>query len=110
MYFALLMGITIDQASSLTWNEVKQMRESGLMVDQDAALDVLDQLPRHFRSPLVFWEMSSQNQPVSLIGLRAEVETIFCMTYDELMEKFQTMLFVDPSIHADELRQIWRAN
>ncbi|MCR9484066.1 hypothetical protein [Vibrio alginolyticus] len=109
-YFALLMGWPIERAVELTWKEINEMKESGQMTYHDAALDVIDCMPRHFKNNLVFWDQSNTGQPVALVGLRLDIETAFDCTYEELLDKFQTMVLVDPTIHADELKTIWGTN
>lgn len=105
VYFALLMGWRIEEAAQLTWSTVKQLRSQGAI--HDAAIDVLDALPRHFKSDLVFWEQTNQPKPTMLVGLKLDVELAFNCTYGELLEKFQTMVLVDPVLHASELKTIW---
>lgn len=106
-YFALLMGWTPEQATELNWSKVAKLKSSGAMFHYDAALDVLDALPRHFRDERVFWEYSTKFEPVALAGLRFRIETAFDCQYEELLEKFQTMVLIDPALHSDELKALW---
>lgn len=106
-YFSLLMGWTPEQTTELTWGQVTKLKESGAMFHHDAALDVLDALPRHFKDDRVFWEYNSKLQPVSLVGMRGKIETTFGCKYEELLEKFQTMVLIDPALHSEELKALW---
>ncbi|EOB4971298.1 hypothetical protein [Vibrio fluvialis] len=106
-YFSLLMGWTPEQTIELTWGQVTRLKASGAMFHHDAAMDVLDALPRHFKDDRVFWEYNSQLQPASLVGMRGKIETTFECKYEELLEKFQTMVLIDPALHSEELKTLW---
>lgn len=103
VYFALLMNIDLALAVQLRWDEV--MRLHKMEAINDAATDVLDSLPRHFRSPYVFWK---DEPPVPLNDLERTVELVFGFSYDQLRQKFLTMVLVDSPLQAEAFRQQWK--
>lgn len=99
-FFSLIMGWSLERVSDLTWPEVKTITS----IISDAAWDVLESLPRHLRSDLVFWR-DTGNGVAKLADVRFKVEMAFGCDYDKLRAKFASMVFVDPELAAQEVRQ-----
>ena len=100
VYFALLMNIDLSLAIQLRWEEVTRLHQMNAI--NDAATDVLDSLPRHFRSSYVFWK---DEPPVPLTHLEQTVELTFGCSYNQLRQKFLTMVLVDTELQATEFTQ-----
>ena len=100
VFFSLIMGWSLERVSELTWPEVKSISS----IISDAAWDVLESLPRHLRSDLVFWRDTANGVP-QLADIRFRVEMAFGCDYDKLRSKFASMVFIDPELAAQEVRQ-----
>lgn len=100
VFFALIMGWSIHRVLELTWPEVKSLKG----VVSDAGWDVLDSLPRHFKNELVFWR-NVDGAALPLVDLEFKTEMAFGCSYDNLRSRFASMVFLDPELAAQEVKQ-----
>lgn len=101
LYFALLLNVDIEHIISLTWADTKTLIERGVV--NDAAIDILDSLPRHFKFPYVFWK---GEPPERLHDIKTTTQLTFGCTYDQLRKKFLSMVLIDSELDAEEFRKI----
>lgn len=105
LYFSLLLSVDVSLIISLKWNDVKELHR--LNAINDAATDVLDSLPRHFRFPYVFWQ---GDPPERLHDIKVTAELAFGCSYEALRKKFAGMVMVDSELQARELRELLGGN
>lgn len=99
-YFALLLNVDVDNVVNLKWDEIRELHK--LNAINDAATDVLDSLPRHFKFPFVFWK---NNPPERLHDIKQTVELAFGCTYETLRKKFLTMVLVDTDQQVEDFKK-----
>lgn len=99
VFLALVMGWSLERVVELTWPEVMTLKH----VINDAGWDVLDAMPRHFKSDLVFWEVGNEGV-AKLQDVRFKTEMAFGCDYDKLRDRFANMVFIDPELAAEEVR------
>jgi hypothetical protein len=89
--FALAAGLTLDEVVGLRWKAaLKIVRRSS------AALRVLQVVPRHIRTDLVFWEYVSGKRLSPLFGLKAHFELVSNgRSFESLQRRFGDMLMID---------------
>lgn len=100
VFFALVMGWSLERVSDLTWDEVKTLKS----VICDAGWDILERLPRHLRCKYVFWQDGGSGA-VRLTDIRFKTEMAFGCDYDDLRDRFASMIFIDPDLAAKEVRE-----
>jgi hypothetical protein len=105
LFFALVMGWSLPRVLELTWPEIKSMKG----VISDAGWDVLDSLPRHFKSDRVFWR-SVEGATLPLVDLEFNAEIAFGCTYEKLRSRFASMIFMDPDLAAEEVKRHFGVN
>lgn len=100
LFFALVMGWSLPRVLELTWAEIKSMKS----IVCDAGWDVLDSLPRHFKSDRVFWRVID-GAVLPLVDLEFKAEIAFGCTYEKLRSRFASMIFMDPDLAAEEVKR-----
>lgn len=101
LYFALLLNVDVLLTVNLKWNEVQELHR--LNAISDAATDVLDSLPRHFKFQYVFWR---GDPPERLHDIKTVVELAFGCSYEALRQKFNGMVMVDTALQAQEFKAL----
>lgn len=101
LYFALLLNVDINLVINLQWTDVRVLIDRGVV--NDAAIDVLDSLPRHIKFPYVFWK---GNPPERLHDIEMVAQLTFGCTYEQLRKKFLKMVLVDTNVQAEEFKKI----
>lgn len=84
----------------LTWKEAKQMAQL-----KPLSRDILasSARTRHLRLPYVFWEWSTPEVAVPLMGLQRDAERAFGRTWPALQYAFDSMLWISPRADASHL-------